>query len=217
MGVICYEVGAMGIADLVAELLCQVGEDPHREGLRRTPLRVEKAWRFLTKGYAEDPQKVINGALFEENHEEMVILKDIDFFSLCEHHLLPFSGKCHLAYIPKGKVIGLSKLARLVEIYSRRLQVQERLTNQIAQTLQEALEPLGVGVVMEAQHLCMMMRGVEKQNSVAVTSAMSGAFRNRVTRWEFFNLIGRPGISQIVPASPCNLEGDSLILDLKKS
>jgi GTP cyclohydrolase I len=205
----------MEIADLVRQLLTEIGEDPQREGLQRTPLRVEKAWKFLTKGYAEDPRKVINGALFEEGHEEMVVLKDIDFFSMCEHHLLPFSGKCHLAYIPKGKVIGLSKLARLVEVYSRRLQVQERLTNQIAQTLQGTLEPLGVGVVMEAQHLCMMMRGVEKQNSIAVTSAMLGAFRNRVTRWEFFNLIGRPNRARTI-APPCNLMDDPLVLELEK-
>jgi GTP cyclohydrolase I len=176
--------------DLIQQLLIEIGEDPNREGLLRTPLRVEKALKFLTSGYNANIDDVLNNALFTVDYSEMVIVKDIDFYSLCEHHLLPFFGKCHVAYIPNGKVVGLSKIPRLVDIFARRLQVQERLTNQIAETLTEKIKPLGVAVVTEATHLCMSMRGVEKQNSVAVTSAMLGAFRNDArTRSEFLNLI----------------------------
>ena len=177
--------------EYVRKMLEEIGEDPTREGLRDTPQRVDKAMRFLTSGYALDPDKVLNNALFDVEYDEMVIVTDIDFFSLCEHHLLPFFGKCHVAYLPDKKVIGLSKLARLVEMFSRRLQVQERLTTQIAQTLLERLKPLGVGVVIEAQHMCMIMRGVEKQNSRAVTSSMLGTFRSPGTRSEFLELIFR--------------------------
>jgi GTP cyclohydrolase IA len=178
------------LKDLVARMLEQLGEDTTREGLLKTPGRVERSLRFLTNGYREDVQKVINGAVFEEQYDEMVLVRDIDIFSLCEHHLLPFYGKAHVAYIPKGKVIGLSKLPRIVQIFSRRLQIQERLTTQIADCLMENLQPLGVGVVVEALHLCMAMRGVEKQSSVAVTSSMLGAFRkDRATRQEFLDLI----------------------------
>jgi GTP cyclohydrolase I len=180
------------LEQLVYELLQELGEDPNREGLQRTPARVAKMYSFLTKGYREDPSAVVNGAIFEEKYNEMVIVKDIDFYSLCEHHLVPFFGKCHIAYIPNGKIIGLSKLPRLVEVFARRLQVQERLTQEIAETIFRTLEPQGVGVVMEARHLCMMMRGVEKQNSVATTSAMFGTFRNdQKTRMEFLTLIKR--------------------------
>lgn len=176
--------------DLIKQLLVHVGEDPKREGLQKTPERVEKALQFFTKGYRENPSKILNGALFVENYDEMVIVKDIDLFSMCEHHLLPFFGRCHVAYIPKKKIIGLSKIVRLVEVFSRRLQVQERLTSQIADTIKKCLDPHGVGVVIEAQHLCMMMRGVEKQNSVAITSSMLGSFRENVeTRMEFMDLI----------------------------
>ncbi len=176
---------------LVAELLKQIGEDPDREGLRRTPHRVAKALKFLTSGYEKDIQKVLNGAVFTEKYSEMVIVKDIDFFSMCEHHMLPFYGKAHVAYIPNGKIVGLSKVPRIVDVFSRRLQVQERLTQQIAGTLFDALNPDGVGVVVEAHHMCMMMRGVEKQNSIATTSAMLGVFRDDVrTRHEFLTLIG---------------------------
>jgi GTP cyclohydrolase IA len=179
--------------DAVRTLLSGVGEDPGREGLEQTPLRVEKALRFLTKGYAEDPKALIGQALFSVSYDEMVIIKDIDVYSLCEHHLLPFHGKAHVAYIPNGKVVGLSKVPRLVDMFARRLQVQERLTVQIAETLEEVIQPRGVGVVIEAVHFCMMMRGVEKQNSVAVTSCMLGAFRERQpTRDEFLALIRRP-------------------------
>lgn len=175
---------------LVYEMLRELGEDPEREGLAKTPERVSKAMRFFTKGYQEDPRKVIGDALFREEQQEMVIVKDIDFFSLCEHHMVPFFGKCHVAYIPRQHIVGLSKLARVVEIYTRRLQVQERCTNQIAETIQDCLDPLGVAVVMEAKHLCMVMRGVEKQNSITVTSCMLGAFRtNMSTRAEFIQLI----------------------------
>jgi GTP cyclohydrolase I len=178
------------IARLIEQLLKELGEDARREGLERTPERVEKALRYLTSGYDKDVKDVLNEALFVEEYDEMVVVKDIDFFSLCEHHLLPFIGKCHVAYMPKKKIIGLSKIPRLVEMFSRRLQVQERLTTQIATTLNEALQPRGVAVVMEAIHLCMLMRGVEKQNSKAVTSAMLGAFRDRPeTRAEFMELI----------------------------
>jgi len=175
--------------DLVREMLVRVGEDPEREGLLQTPERYAKALQFLTKGYHEDPEEVLRGALFNVDYDEMVIVKDIEMFSLCEHHVLPFFGKVHIAYIPKGKVIGLSKVARLVEIFARRLQVQERLTVQIAETIQKSAEPLGVGVVIEARHLCMMMRGVEKQHSATVTSSMLGAFRAQQTRQEFLSLI----------------------------
>src|SRR5439155_6641155 len=176
--------------EVVRQLLAELGENPDREGLRDTPKRVEKALKFLTSGYQADIDQVLNGALFTVDYNEMVIVKDIDFYSLCEHHLLPFFGKCHIAYIPSHKVIGLSKIPRLVDVFSRRLQVQERLTNQIADTLRDKIAPLGVAVVMEATHLCMSMRGVEKQNSFAVTSAMAGAFRNNArTRMEFLELI----------------------------
>jgi GTP cyclohydrolase I len=176
--------------DLIEELLRKLGEDPTRDGLKRTPERVEKALQFFTKGYEDDPAQILNNALFVEDYDEMVIVKDIDLFSLCEHHLLPFFGRCHVAYIPRHKIIGLSKIVRIVEIYSRRLQVQERLTSQIAELISKSLNPYGVGVVIEAQHLCMMMRGVEKQNSIAITSSMLGSFRTNVeTRMEFMELI----------------------------
>src|SRR5213079_1324835 len=175
---------------LIRQLLAELGEDPTREGLLNTPKRVEKALRFLTSGYDADLDQVLNNALFTVDYSEMVIVNDIDFYSLCEHHMLPFFGKCHVAYIPSTKVIGLSKIPRLVDVFSRRLQIQERLTNQIADTIREQIAPLGVAVVMEATHLCMSMRGVEKQNSFAVTSAMLGAFRdNSRTRMEFLELI----------------------------
>ena len=178
------------IAKLVAKILEEVGEDVEREGLERTPDRVEKALRYLTSGYGQDAKEILNGAMFVEDYDEMVIVKDIDFSSLCEHHLLPFIGKCHVAYMPGRKIVGLSKIPRLVEMFSRRLQVQERLTTQIAGTLNEVLQPRGVAVVMEAVHLCMLMRGVEKQNSKAITSAMLGSFRDRPeTRAEFMDLI----------------------------
>jgi GTP cyclohydrolase I len=176
--------------DAIRKLLIDLGEDPDREGLRDTPKRVEKAYKFLTSGYGADIDTVLNNALFSVDYSEMVIVKDIDFYSLCEHHLLPFFGKCHVAYIPSNKVIGLSKIPRIVDVFARRLQVQERLTNQIADVIREKIAPLGVAVVMEATHLCMSMRGVEKQNSFAVTSAMQGAFRNNArTRMEFLELI----------------------------
>ncbi len=178
------------IEEWVAKILKELGEDVQREGLERTPERVAKALQFLTSGYQQDVKDVLNDALFVEDYDEMVVVKDIDVMSLCEHHLLPFVGKCHVAYLPGKKIVGLSKIPRLVEMFSRRLQVQERLTTQIAQTLQEALRPRGVAVVIEAIHLCMVMRGVEKQNSKAVTSAMLGAFRDRPeTRAEFMELI----------------------------
>jgi GTP cyclohydrolase I len=175
----------------VRQILSSIGEDPEREGLLRTPKRVAKAWEYLTRGYDMDVTKLLNDAVFTEKYNEMVIVKDIDFFSMCEHHLLPFYGKAHIAYIPNGKIVGLSKIPRLVEMFSRRLQVQERLTQQIADTIEEVLSPDGVGVVIEARHLCMMMRGVEKQNSVATTSAMLGSFReDERTRNEFLKLLG---------------------------
>jgi GTP cyclohydrolase I len=178
--------------DLIRQLLARLGENPEREGLVRTPLRVEKALAFLTSGYDADIDTVINDALFTVDYSEMVIVKDIDFYSLCEHHLLPFFGKCHVAYIPQQRVIGLSKIPRIVDVFARRLQVQERMTNQIAETIREKVDPLGVAVVCEGVHLCMSMRGVEKQNSLAVTSAMLGVFRdNARTRSEFLELIRR--------------------------
>ncbi|MBM4443463.1 MAG: GTP cyclohydrolase I FolE [Candidatus Rokubacteria bacterium] len=178
------------IETLIEQLLRELGEDPKREGLQRTPERVAKAWRYLTSGYGKDVDEVLNDALFVEEYDEMVVVKDIDFASVCEHHLIPFIGKAHIAYMPRKKIVGLSKIPRLVEMFSRRLQVQERLTTQIANTLNDALQPRGVAVVMEAVHLCMLMRGVEKQNSKAVTSAMLGAFRDRPeTRAEFMELI----------------------------
>jgi len=181
---------------LVEQLLGFLGEDPTREGLLKTPERVAKALRFFTQGYQQDIEEVLNGALYSVKYDEMVVVRDIDFFSLCEHHLLPFYGKCHVAYIPNDRVVGLSKIPRLVEVFSRRLQVQERLTVQIAETLQEKLNPQGVAVVIEARHLCMMMRGVETPNAVAVTSSMHGVFLNQQkTREEFLTLIrrGSPG------------------------
>jgi GTP cyclohydrolase IA len=176
--------------ELVREMIVRLGEDPGREGLVRTPDRVHRAYQHLVKGYKEDPEAMLKEALFSVDYDEMVIVKDVEMFSLCEHHMLPFFGKVHVAYIPKGKVIGLSKIPRLIEIFSRRLQIQERLTTQIAETIQNAIQPQGVGVVIEARHLCMMMRGVEKQHSAAVTSSMLGCFRDeQETRSEFLSLI----------------------------
>jgi GTP cyclohydrolase I len=180
----------LSLEDLIYGVLSKIGEKPNREGLARTPIRVAKAYQFLSKGYKDNLKKILNEAVFEEKYNEMVIVKDIDFFSLCEHHLLPFYGKCHIAYIPKGKIVGLSKIPRIVEIFARRLQVQERMTQQIADTIHEALDPFGVAVVIEARHMCMMMRGIEKQNSIATTSAVLGEFHDEPgTRQEFFNLI----------------------------
>jgi GTP cyclohydrolase I len=174
----------------IRQLLTELGEDPAREGLVRTPLRVEKALKFLTSGYGADIDTVLNDALFTVDYSEMVIVKDIDFYSLCEHHLLPFFGKCHVAYLPNRRVIGLSKLPRIVDVFARRLQIQERMTNQIAETIRQKIDPAGVAVVCEGTHLCMSMRGVEKQNSFAITSAMLGAFReNARTRMEFLELL----------------------------
>jgi GTP cyclohydrolase IA len=198
--------------NLIRNLLAELGEDPSREGLLNTPARVEKAYRFLTSGYGADIDKVLNNALFTVDYNEMVIVKDVDFYSLCEHHLLPFFGKCHVAYIPSHKVIGLSKIPRLVDVFARRLQVQERLTRQIADTINDKIAPLGVAVVVEATHLCMSMRGVEKQNSFAVTSAMLGAFHDSVrTRMEFLELIKLrsvvPGIREAAtPGLACVVE-----------
>ena len=181
--------------DLIRSLLEKIGEEPDREGLRNTPERFEKAIAFLTSGYRQDPREVLQRAIFQEQYDEMVTIKDIDLFSLCEHHLLPFFGKCHIAYLPRKKIVGLSKIARVVELYARRLQVQERLTQEIASAIMDTLQPHGVAVVIEAFHLCMMMRGVEKQNSKAVTSAMLGVFRTRhSTRMEFMELI-KPGLN----------------------
>ena len=175
----------------VKAILDELGEDPEREGLQKTPARVARALRELTKGYKQDPEAIINGALFTEDYSEMIVMKDVDFYSMCEHHMLPFFGKAHIAYLPKGKIVGISKLARLVDVFARRLQVQERMTTQVAQLLMEKLTPEGVAVVVEAEHLCMRMRGVEKQNSYVVTSAMFGVFRdNQETRDEFMTLIG---------------------------
>lgn len=180
------------IEEMVRRLFVEIGEDPEREGLRRTPQRFEKAFRFLTSGYQMDEDKLLNGAIFSVCYDEMVVVKDIEIFSLCEHHLLPFFGRCHVAYIPKKRVVGLSKIPRLVNMYARRLQIQERLTRQIADAIHRRLEPAGVGVVIEARHMCMAMRGVEKQHSQAVTSAMLGSFRDDMqTRNEFLSLVGR--------------------------
>lgn len=176
--------------ELIREILLQVGEDPEREGLLKTPHRASEALRFLTRGYKEDVATILNGAIFEEPMDDMIIVRDVEFYSLCEHHLLPFYGRCHVGYLPNGRIVGLSKVARLVDMFARRLQVQERLTHQIAHALQEAIQPRGVAVVMEAHHLCMMARGVEKQNSSMVTSAVLGAFRNdRGPRAEFMQLV----------------------------
>lgn len=180
------------VAEMIHEILSQLGEDPSREGLVNTPVRVQKSLEFLTKGYDEDPNRILRGALFDVDYDEMVIVKDIEMFSLCEHHMLPFFGKVHVAYIPNGKVIGLSKIPRLVEVFARRLQVQERMTRQIADAIQHAIAPQGVGVVIEARHLCMMMRGIEKQHSSTVTSAMVGCFREKETRSEFLSLVRQP-------------------------
>ncbi|HUI79403.1 MAG TPA: GTP cyclohydrolase I FolE [Bryobacteraceae bacterium] len=182
------------IAPLIKEVLARLGEDPQREGLTRTPQRVDEAFKFLTSGYRTDVKKLINGALYDVKYDEMVVVKDIEFFSLCEHHLLPFFGKMHVAYLPHNRVIGLSKIPRIVDAFARRLQIQERLTQQVAQTIQEAIEPVGVGVICEARHFCMMMRGVEKQHSGAMTSAMLGAFRDKKkTRDEFLALVNHRG------------------------
>jgi GTP cyclohydrolase I len=180
--------------DQIRTILAAIGEDPTRDGLLKTPQRVDRALRYLTSGYKQSADQLLNGALFDVAYDEMVIVKDIETFSLCEHHLLPFFGKCHVAYIPNGKVIGLSKIPRLVDMYARRLQVQERLTMQIAETIDSKINPKGVAVVIEAQHLCMIMRGVEKQNSIAVTSSMLGAFKDdQNTRNEFLNLVHKRG------------------------
>ena len=183
--------------EMLREILGRFGEDPSRDGLVATPSRVEKSMAYLTKGYAEDPAQILRGALFDEDYDEMVIVKDIEIFSLCEHHMLPFFGKAHVAYIPKGRVIGLSKIPRLVEVFARRLQIQERLTRQIADAIQDAIEPQGVGVVVEARHLCMMMRGIEKQHSSTVTSAMVGCFRQKETRLEFLSLVRQSGSGEV--------------------
>ncbi|PYR91843.1 MAG: GTP cyclohydrolase I FolE [Acidobacteria bacterium] len=203
--------------EIIRQLLVELGEDPLREGLLNTPMRVEKALRFLTSGYTADVDTVLNDALFTVDYNEMVIVKDIDFYSLCEHHLLPFFGRCHIAYIPQGRVIGLSKIPRLVEVFARRLQIQERMTNQIAETVREKIQPLGVAVVCEATHLCMSMRGVEKQNSFALTSSMLGTFQSDArTRMEFLELIKRPvltgslgGGASLLSATPVPAAGCS--------
>ena len=198
--------------DIIRQLLAALGENPSREGLIDTPRRVEKSLKYLTSGYTADIDTVLNNALFTVDYNEMVIVKDIDFYSLCEHHLLPFFGRCHIAYIPQGKVIGLSKIPRLVEVFARRLQIQERMTSQIAETIREKIQPLGVAVVIEATHLCMAMRGVEKQNSFAITSAMLGGFQNDArTRMEFLELIKMPGLvdrpsSVLMPGLACAIE-----------
>jgi len=179
------------IAELTTLLLKEIGEDPKREGLINTPLRVSKAWNFFSDGYKQDLNSIINNAIFNEESKDMVIVRDVEFFSLCEHHLLPFFGKAHVAYIPSGKVIGLSKIPRIIDMFSRRLQVQERLTRQIAETVKDVLDPVGVAVIMEGQHMCMQMRGVQKQNSLATTSSMLGKFRESDrTRSEFLSIIG---------------------------
>jgi GTP cyclohydrolase I len=187
--------GGDRLAALVRSMLKELGEDPAREGLARTPWRVADSMRFLLSGYELDVAQVINGAVFEESYEEMVVVKDIEVYSMCEHHLLPFYGKAHVAYLPSGRILGLSKIPRVIDVFARRLQVQERLTTQVADALHQALEPLGVAVVIEAVHLCMMMRGVQKQTSAAVTSALTGAFRNdEKCRTEFLSLIGRSSL-----------------------
>ena len=195
--------------DLIRELLISLGEDPDREGLLNTPRRVEQSLRFLTGGYGADLDAIVNDALFTVDYSEMVIVRDVDFYSLCEHHLLPFFGKCHIAYIPDGRVLGLSKIPRIVDVFARRLQVQERLTLQIAETIQTRVAPLGVAVVMEATHLCMAMRGIEKQNSLTTTSAMLGTFRdNARTRHEFLELIRRPGLAPVPIEMPAEYVPD---------
>ena len=179
-----------GMEEQIRKILLSLGEDPEREGLKKTPERVRRSLEYLTRGYSQDLEKVINGAVFEVESQDMVIVRDIEFYSMCEHHMLPFFGKCAIGYIPRGKIFGVSKLARIVDMYARRLQIQERLSNQVAQAIYETIRPEGVGVVMEAQHLCMLMRGVQKQNSIMVTSAMLGSFRSRqTTRMEFLKLI----------------------------
>ena len=185
-------LASMTLQDLMREMLVRLGEDPERDGLLDTPERMERSMQYLTKGYHEDPEEILLGAMFDVAYDEMVIVRDIEMFSLCEHHLHPFFGKVHIAYIPNGKVIGLSKAPRLVDVFARRLQVQERLTTQIADAIERAIRPQGVGVVVEARHLCMMMRGVEKQHSATITSSMLGAFRNKETRDEFLALIHPP-------------------------
>ena len=183
------DLSGVAFEELVAEMIRRIGDDPEREGLERTPERVAKSLTFLTQGYGQKAEDVLNGALFQEGHQNMVLVKDIEMFSLCEHHLLPFFGKVHVAYIPNAKIVGLSKVARLVEVYARRLQIQERMTEQIAQSIWDLVEPEGVGVVVEAYHLCMMMRGVQKQNSKTITSAMRGSFlEDQKTRDEFLRL-----------------------------
>ena len=179
-----------GMEEEIRKILLSLGEDPEREGLKKTPERVRRSLEYLTRGYSQELEKVINGAVFEVESQDMVIVRDIEFYSMCEHHMLPFFGKCAIGYIPRGKIFGVSKLARIVDMYARRLQIQERLSNQVARAIYETIHPEGVGVVMEAQHLCMLMRGVQKQNSIMVTSAMLGSFRSRqTTRMEFLKLI----------------------------
>ena len=186
------QTGSAAVADAVRSMLTELGEDPDRDGLQGTPDRVARSMAFLTSGYAVDPKDVVGNALFEAEYDEMVVVRDVEMYSMCEHHMLPFYGRCHIAYLPTRKIVGLSKLARLVEVYSRRLQVQERLTTQIANAINDIVEPKGVGVVIEAHHLCMMMRGIQKQNSLAVTSCMLGSFRTDArTRTEFLSLIGK--------------------------
>ena len=180
---------------LTYQLLQEIGEDPEREGLKRTPSRVSKAWQYFSRGYNQDLEKIVNNAIFNESSKDMVVIRDVEFFSLCEHHLLPFFGKAHVGYIPDGQIIGLSKIPRIIDMFSRRLQVQERLTNQIAEAIHHVLNPIGVAIVMEGRHMCMQMRGVEKQNSLATTSTMLGKFRESVrTRNEFMSLINRLSI-----------------------
>jgi GTP cyclohydrolase I len=193
-----HDLEQFSTQDLYRELIVRLGENPDRDGLKRTPERMELAMKFLTRGYQQDPAAILRGAMFDVDYDEMVIVKDVEMFSLCEHHLLPFYGKVHVAYIPAGKVIGLSKIPRLVDVFARRLQVQERLTRDIATSIQESIAPQGVGVVIEARHLCMMMRGVEKQHSTTVTSAMHGVFRTeRETRNEFLSLVRERGSSLV--------------------
>jgi GTP cyclohydrolase IA len=190
-------LGEFSTQELYREVLKRIGEDPERDGLLSTPARVEKSMSFLTRGYEQDATEILRGAMFDVDYDEMVIVKDVEMYSLCEHHMLPFFGRVHVAYIPNGKVIGLSKIPRLIDVFARRLQVQERLTRQVADAIQEAIEPRGVGVVIEARHLCMMMRGVEKQQSTTVTSAMVGCFRDQPTRGEFLSLVRQPGAGSL--------------------